>query len=272
MKVDSLNWLVFNWLQGRNSLLADEMGLGKTLQSASFVQHLQSNFKDHFTGPTLVIAPLSTLEHWRREFTEWTGLNAIIYHGSKDSRDRIRKYEFFHQADLKQAESKADAIFFGPTAASVSLIDPAQAKQLVGKKIRKFISRIGHVMGTIKAVVDPSKKKNKKKGKKQGKGKGSKNSSSSTAASDAEALPVTTTLAERLLEGLETLRAEEYAGEFNEPVEMEGYTDIVDEPMDLGTIHIKLSCTAEEGESSHTIPKILYHRNVLPNDFLVHDF
>lgn len=31
-------------------------------------------------GPFLVIAPLSTLEHWRRTVVEWTNLNAIVYY------------------------------------------------------------------------------------------------------------------------------------------------------------------------------------------------
>ena len=70
-QVDSLNWLTFNWMQGRNSMLADEMGLGKTLQTASFIRHLYTQARMH--GPTMVVAPLSTLQHWRREFTNWTG-------------------------------------------------------------------------------------------------------------------------------------------------------------------------------------------------------
>ncbi len=32
-------------------------------------------------GPFLVIAPLSTIVHWQREFEAWTDINAIVYHG-----------------------------------------------------------------------------------------------------------------------------------------------------------------------------------------------
>ena len=31
-QADGVNWLLFNWMNNRNSILADEMGLGKTLQ------------------------------------------------------------------------------------------------------------------------------------------------------------------------------------------------------------------------------------------------
>jgi hypothetical protein len=71
------------------------MGLGKTLQSASFVQHLK--YQCDLPGPTMIVAPLSTLAHWQREFSSWTDLNAIIFHGDKESRSVIRNSEFFHQ-------------------------------------------------------------------------------------------------------------------------------------------------------------------------------
>ena len=57
--------MLYNWLQGR-ILLADEMGLGKTLQTVAFINRLVVT--QGLTGPFLIIAPLSTLGHWKREF------------------------------------------------------------------------------------------------------------------------------------------------------------------------------------------------------------
>ena len=65
------------WYSKRNVILADEMGLGKTIQSTAFINHLY-NF-ENVRGPFLVIAPLSTLEHWKRSVDEWTSLNAVLY-------------------------------------------------------------------------------------------------------------------------------------------------------------------------------------------------
>ena len=31
--------------------------------------------------PFLVIAPLSTIHNWQREFENWTDLNVVVYHG-----------------------------------------------------------------------------------------------------------------------------------------------------------------------------------------------
>lgn len=105
-QVEGLNWLLFNWYNDRNSILADEMGLGKTLQSVSFVHHLVEKEGRGITKPFLIIAPLSTLPHWYREFQSWTELNTILYHGSAEARARIREYEFDFFDDQKSSTTK----------------------------------------------------------------------------------------------------------------------------------------------------------------------
>ena len=89
---EGLNWLIFCWYNRRNCILADEMGLGKTIQAVAFLDYLY-NYQ-HLPGPYLIIAPLSTLPHWQRSFQDWTDLNAVVYSGSKKSREIIRQYEF----------------------------------------------------------------------------------------------------------------------------------------------------------------------------------
>jgi chromodomain-helicase-DNA-binding protein 7 len=53
-------------------------------------------------GPFLIVAPLSTIPHWQREFQGWTNLNTIIYHGSQDDRNVIREFEFAFECDRPQ--------------------------------------------------------------------------------------------------------------------------------------------------------------------------
>ncbi|XP_023801696.1 chromodomain-helicase-DNA-binding protein 8-like, partial [Cyanistes caeruleus] len=76
----------------QNCILADEMGLGKTIQSIAFLQQVHGA---GVRGPYLVIAPLSTIANWEREFGTWTGLNTIVYHGSLASRQMIQQYEMY---------------------------------------------------------------------------------------------------------------------------------------------------------------------------------
>lgn len=54
------------------------MGLGKTIQSIAFLYHLYN--AENVKGPFLIIAPLSTLEHWKRTVEEWTTMNCILYY------------------------------------------------------------------------------------------------------------------------------------------------------------------------------------------------
>ena len=78
----------------QNCILADEMGLGKTIQSITFLQEIVNY---GIRGPFLVIAPLSTIPNWQREFETWTDMNAIVYHGTTPSRNMLQEYEMFYK-------------------------------------------------------------------------------------------------------------------------------------------------------------------------------
>lgn len=96
-QAEGVTWLMSNYINGRNSLLSDDMGLGKTIQTTVFISMLNSMLS--IRGPFLVIAPLSTIQHWRREFSSWTHLNIIVYHGSAKDREYIREWEFAYEVD-----------------------------------------------------------------------------------------------------------------------------------------------------------------------------
>ncbi|XP_023582679.1 chromodomain-helicase-DNA-binding protein 9 isoform X5 [Trichechus manatus latirostris] len=91
-QLEGLNWLLFNWYNRRNCILADEMGLGKTIQSITFLYEI---LLTGIRGPFLIIAPLSTIANWEREFRTWTDINVVVYHGSLISRQMIQQYEMY---------------------------------------------------------------------------------------------------------------------------------------------------------------------------------
>ncbi|XP_028176738.1 chromodomain-helicase-DNA-binding protein 7 [Ostrinia furnacalis] len=93
-QLEGLNWLLFSWHNNRNCILADEMGLGKTIQSLTFVN---SVWEYGIRGPFLIIAPLSTIPNWQREFEAWTEMNVVVYHGSQQSKSMIQEYEFYYK-------------------------------------------------------------------------------------------------------------------------------------------------------------------------------
>eukprot|EP00062_Callorhinchus_milii_P025224 gi/632985974/ref/XP_007909983.1/ PREDICTED: chromodomain-helicase-DNA-binding protein 6-like isoform X3 [Callorhinchus milii] len=98
-QLEGMNWLLFNWYNRKNCILADEMGLGKTIQSITFLYEI---YLKGMRGPFLIIAPLSTIANWEREFRTWTEINVIVYHGSQISRQMIHQYEM-HYKDTEGA-------------------------------------------------------------------------------------------------------------------------------------------------------------------------
>jgi len=95
-QTQGVNWLLRSWYQRRGCILADEMGLGKTIQVVAMLEHLFS--VEGIKGPFLVVVPLSTIEHWRREVEGWTKMSLCVYHdigGGRDCRDVIREYEWY---------------------------------------------------------------------------------------------------------------------------------------------------------------------------------
>ena len=96
-QLEGLNWLLYCWLHRQSCIIADEMGLGKTVQSVAFLDYLHEHFS--VPGPFLVVAPLSTLPHWEREFERWSSaLRVITYHGSVAGREVQAEYEFFYKS------------------------------------------------------------------------------------------------------------------------------------------------------------------------------
>ena len=94
-QLEGLNWLVYCWMHKQSSIIADEMGLGKTVQTVSFLDLIYNRF--NVRGPFIVVAPLSTLPHWQREFEAWTNLRVLLYHGTEAARDVMFEYEFFYK-------------------------------------------------------------------------------------------------------------------------------------------------------------------------------
>lgn len=103
-QLEGLNFLRFSWSKQTHVILADEMGLGKTIQSIAF---LASLFVENLY-PFLVVAPLSTLRNWEREFATWAPqLNVVMYVGSSQARAIIRDYEFYFPKSKKLKKKKS---------------------------------------------------------------------------------------------------------------------------------------------------------------------
>lgn len=86
-----VNWLLSCCAQRSKHgvILGDEMGLGKTLQTICFLLHTKNKF---LKGPYLVMAPLSVIDEWKKEFSRFApSISVLKYIGNKEQREEIRK-------------------------------------------------------------------------------------------------------------------------------------------------------------------------------------
>lgn len=84
-QVTSFEWMVSNLKRGQNVILGDEMGLGKTCQCLAvldFVRRTDLLYK----APFLLIAPLTTLQNWKREIQTWTEMNVVVFSGTAEDK------------------------------------------------------------------------------------------------------------------------------------------------------------------------------------------
>lgn len=79
-QLSGFKWLRFVTDENCGCILGDEMGLGKTLQIIALLVCRHNANK----GPSLVVAPVSLLENWRREIARFAPeLNVLVHHGQK---------------------------------------------------------------------------------------------------------------------------------------------------------------------------------------------
>ncbi|XP_024004425.1 CHD3-type chromatin-remodeling factor PICKLE [Eutrema salsugineum] len=133
-QLEGLNFLRFSWSKRTHVILADEMGLGKTVQSIAF---LASLFEENL-APYLVVAPLSTLRNWEKEFATWAPhMNVVMYGGTSQARAVIREHEFYFPKGMSGGswESKQDRIKFDVILTSYEMInmDTADLKPIKWK-------------------------------------------------------------------------------------------------------------------------------------------
>lgn len=145
-QLEGIQWLVWSWINRRNTILADEMGLGKTIQTIGFINYIYNEY--NIEGPFIVIAPLSTIANWKKEIEEWSNLYAIVYHGDVVSKKIIQNYEW-KENDDKEGKFKFDILITTPEIAiqdvnllskninwSLMVIDEAQKIKNISSKLR----------------------------------------------------------------------------------------------------------------------------------------
>jgi ATP-dependent DNA helicase len=116
-QLGGVNWLIQLYENGVNGILADEMGLGKTIITIAFLAHLWGM---GVKGPFLIVAPLSTLANWVKEFQKWApSIPVVLYHGNKNERADLRTN--LSRAALKRRKSAHSAQTAAPAPVAAAM-------------------------------------------------------------------------------------------------------------------------------------------------------
>ena len=108
-QVTSFEWMVGNYRRRQNVILGDEMGLGKTAQCIAVMEHVRTK---HLAAPRpfLVVAPLTTLGHWKREMEKWTDMNVVTLDGTARDREVCQETEFYFESRGAKGPAKFDVL------------------------------------------------------------------------------------------------------------------------------------------------------------------
>jgi hypothetical protein len=90
-QVEGVGFLRLIAEQGVGCILADEMGLGKTLQVIAVLL----NEKNNARGPSLVVAPATLLENWRRELGTFAPNLSVLIHAGSDRPGIVARFGRF---------------------------------------------------------------------------------------------------------------------------------------------------------------------------------
>lgn len=83
---EGVKWMWGLFVAGKGGILGDDMGLGKTMQVVGF---LGSMIRSGHISRSLVVMPVSVLEHWKAELEKWgERIRVKVFHGtSKKERE-----------------------------------------------------------------------------------------------------------------------------------------------------------------------------------------
>lgn len=129
--------------QGVGCLLADEMGLGKTLQVIALLNSERSSSR----GPSLVVAPATLLENWRREMLTFAPLLRVLVHSGVGRAGVPGILEAFDVVVTSYDITVRDEELLGRVAWNVVALDeaqniknPAAYRTASVKKLRRRVS------------------------------------------------------------------------------------------------------------------------------------
>lgn len=139
---DGFRWMDFMLQERCGCILGDEMGLGKTLQIITLItKHISPD--NHF----LIVAPVTLLENWRREFSKFApDVKVLVHHGSS----RTGFYKNFLTYDvvvISYGTAVSDQAILNMLKWKLVVLDEAQNIKNPGASRSKAVKKLNREVG-----------------------------------------------------------------------------------------------------------------------------
>lgn len=140
---DGYRWLKYITGEHCGCILGDEMGLGKTLQIIALLADRCAQNDHHF----LVVAPVTLLENWRREFSKFAPtVRTLIHHGAT----RTGRYRDLLTSDvviISYGTAVSDIAMLNMIRWDVVVLDEAQNIKSPSATRTKAVKRLNREVG-----------------------------------------------------------------------------------------------------------------------------
>lgn len=140
---DGFRWMEYITSENCGCILGDEMGLGKTLQIIALLAERCSQTDHHF----LIVAPVTLLENWKREFSKFAPtVDTLIHHGSK----RTGRYKDLLVPDvviISYGTAVSDVAMLNMIKWDIVVLDEAQNIKTPDAARTKAVKRLNRKIG-----------------------------------------------------------------------------------------------------------------------------
>ena len=140
---DGLRWLTAIASQGIGGILADEMGLGKTIQVIALLAAEISENRH----PSLVVAPATLLENWRREIGRFAPSLRTLVHRGSDRTGFPSKLRDYDTVVTSYDTLVRDSSLLRGISWNIIILDEAQAIKNPETRRTRSVKRIPHRVG-----------------------------------------------------------------------------------------------------------------------------
>ena len=139
---DGYRWMDFMLKENFGCILGDEMGLGKTLQIITLIaKHISPGKR------FLIVAPVTLLENWRREFEKFAPLAKVLVHHGSDRTGFYKNLIPYDVVVISYGTAITDSAMLNMLKWNLVVLDEAQNIKNPGASRTKAVKKLNRDVG-----------------------------------------------------------------------------------------------------------------------------